>query len=62
MVQKVANVREEVVVTKTAEERTEQIEDTVRRTEVDVEDGAATGDRPAFSGFGSGSERDGSSR
>jgi uncharacterized protein (TIGR02271 family) len=52
VVQKVANVREEVVVRKTAEERTEQVEDTVRRTEVDVE-GAQT-DRPAFGGFGSG--------
>ncbi|HEX8571444.1 MAG TPA: YsnF/AvaK domain-containing protein [Allosphingosinicella sp.] len=64
VVQKVASVREEVVVTKTAEERTERIEDTVRRTEVDVEDGIAAGDRPAFSGFGSGagSDRDRSDR
>jgi uncharacterized protein (TIGR02271 family) len=62
VVQKVANVREEVVVTKTAEERTEQIEDTVRRTEVDVEDGGATGERSAFSGFGGSSDRDGSGR
>jgi stress response protein YsnF len=50
VVQKVANVREEVIVRKTAEERTEQIEDTVRRTEVDVE--KATGSRSAFGGFG----------
>ena len=64
VVQKVANVREEVVVTKTAEERTEQIQDTVRRTEVEVEDGREPGDRSAFSGFGggSGSDRDGSGR
>jgi uncharacterized protein (TIGR02271 family) len=62
VVQKVANVREEVVVTKTAEERTEQIRDTVRRTEVDVqEDGRGAGDRSAFGGF-SGSGRDGSDR
>jgi len=67
VVQKVAQVREEVVLTKTAEERTEQISDTVRRTEVDVQEGAdrsmGTGsaetrsseDRSAFGGFGSGS-------
>jgi stress response protein YsnF len=65
VVQKVAQVREEVVLTKTAEERTEQISDTVRRTEVDVQEGAerstgtdsrSTGeDRSAFGGFGSGS-------
>lgn len=62
VVQKVANVREEVVLTKTAEERTEQIQDTVRRTEVEVEEGArGAGDRSAFGGFG-GSPRDGSER
>jgi uncharacterized protein (TIGR02271 family) len=62
VVQKVANVREEVVVTKTAEERTEQIQDTVRRTEIDVEEGArGAGDRSAFGGFG-GSPREGSER
>jgi len=52
VVQKVANVREELVVRKTAEERTEQISDTVRHTEVDVEEGA--GERSAFGSFGSG--------
>lgn len=53
VVQKVANVQEEIVVRKTAEERVEQIDDTVRRTEVDVEEGARTGgDRSAFGGFG----------
>ncbi|MEA3052981.1 MAG: hypothetical protein QOG72_1884 [Sphingomonadales bacterium] len=61
VVQKVANVREEVVVTKTAEERTEQIQDTVRRTEVDVEDGREAGDRSAFGGFGGNSGSGGSS-
>ena len=58
VVQKVANVREEVVVSKTVEERTQQIEDTVRRTEVEIEDGGA-GERSAFSGFGSGSDSPG---
>ena len=55
VVQKVANVREEVVIKKTAEERTEQIDDTVRRTEVDVDQGGRTdGDRSAFGSFGGG--------
>jgi stress response protein YsnF len=53
VVQKVANVREEVVVTKTAEERVEQVNETVRHTEVDVQEGGS-GDRSAFGGFGSG--------
>jgi uncharacterized protein (TIGR02271 family) len=52
VVQKVANVREELVVRKTAEEHVEQVRDTVRHTEVDVQEGAA--DRSAFGGFGSG--------
>ncbi|HEY0130289.1 MAG TPA: YsnF/AvaK domain-containing protein [Allosphingosinicella sp.] len=55
VVQKVANVREELVVRKTAEEHVEQVSDTVRHTEVDVEEGAA--DRSAFGGFGSGEGR-----
>ena len=38
VVSKEARVTEEVVVRKTAEERTETVSDTVRRTEVDVED------------------------
>jgi uncharacterized protein (TIGR02271 family) len=50
VVQKVAAVREEVVVRKTAEERTEQIDETVRHTEVEVDEGA--GDRSAFGSFG----------
>ena len=57
VVQKVAAVHEEVVVTKTAEERSQRIEDTVRRTEVEVDEGAST-DRSAFGGFGSGSSQD----
>jgi uncharacterized protein (TIGR02271 family) len=52
VVQKVANVREEVVVRKTAEEHVEQVNETVRHTEVDVEEGRGSGDRPAFGGFG----------
>jgi uncharacterized protein (TIGR02271 family) len=39
VVAKEAQVREELVVRKTAEERVEQIDDTLRRTEVDVEGG-----------------------
>jgi uncharacterized protein (TIGR02271 family) len=38
VVSKEARVREEVVVRKTAEDRTETVQDTVRRTEVDVEE------------------------
>lgn len=49
MVSKEAHVTEEMVVRKTAEERTENVEDTVRRTEVNVDEGARTsGDRSAF--------------
>jgi stress response protein YsnF len=58
VVQKVANVREELVVRKTAEEHVEKISDTVRHTEVDVEEGAGgNGDRSAFGSFGSGEGR-----
>ena len=67
VVQKVANVTEEVVVRKTAEEHVEQISDTVRRTEVDVQEGvtgstgSTTGgtDRSAFGSFGSGGQTGG---
>jgi uncharacterized protein (TIGR02271 family) len=53
---KEARVREELVVKKTAEERVEQIDDTVRRTEVVVDEGMRGGEgRSAFSGFGGGS-------
>jgi uncharacterized protein (TIGR02271 family) len=51
VVQKVANVREELVVRKTAEEHVETVQDTVRRTEVDVNGG---GERSAFNSFGGG--------
>lgn len=46
---KEARVREELVVRKTVDERTENIDDTVRRTEVDVDE--TGGDRSAFSGL-----------
>ena len=46
VVAKEARVREELVIKKTAEDRTETIEDSVRHTEVDVE--ANAGDRSAF--------------
>lgn len=59
VIQKVASVREEVVVRKTAEEHVEQINETVRHTEVDVEDGRS-GDRSAFGGFGAGGGTGGS--
>jgi uncharacterized protein (TIGR02271 family) len=54
VVGKEARVREELVLKKTAEQRTEQIDDTVRRTEVDVDDnlGQSGGDRSAFGSFG----------
>jgi uncharacterized protein (TIGR02271 family) len=63
VVEKVANVREEVVVKKTAEQRTEQVQDTVRRTEVDLgEDDRASSDRSAFGGFGGSESTDGRPR
>jgi stress response protein YsnF len=43
VVSKEARVVEEVVIHKDAEQRTETISDTVRRTEVDVEDERGTG-------------------
>lgn len=52
VVSKEAFVREELVVRKTVERRTELIEDTVRRTEVEAERLPGAVDRPAFSGFG----------
>jgi uncharacterized protein (TIGR02271 family) len=53
VVGKEAHVREELVVRKTAEEHVEQIDDSVRRTEVDVDEGLrGSEDRSAFSGFG----------
>ena len=41
MVGKEARVKEEIVVSKDAEERTETVSDTVRRTEVEVDDDRA---------------------
>ncbi|HEX8480811.1 MAG TPA: YsnF/AvaK domain-containing protein [Allosphingosinicella sp.] len=53
VVGKEARVREELVVRKTAEERTEQVEDTVRHTEVEVGEGVReTASRSAFGSFG----------
>jgi len=45
VVSKTARVTEEVVVSKGVEERTERVADTVRRTEVDVENATDTGRR-----------------
>jgi uncharacterized protein (TIGR02271 family) len=50
VVAKEARVKEELVVRKTAEEHVETIDDTVRRTEVEVDEGMS-GTRPAI-GFG----------
>jgi uncharacterized protein (TIGR02271 family) len=56
VVAKEARIKEELVVRKTAEEHVENIDDTVRRTEVDIDEGVSgSGDRSAFGGFGSGS-------
>jgi uncharacterized protein (TIGR02271 family) len=53
VVDKEARVREELVVRKTAEEHVEQVQDTVRHTEVDVDEGVRdTAGRSAFGGFG----------
>jgi len=51
VVEKEARVTEEVVIRKTAEERTEEIDDTVRRTEVDVDETSGEKRDSAF-GFG----------
>lgn len=60
VVGKEARVREELVVKKTADQRTEQIDDTVRRTEVDVDKGSGgREDRSAFGSFGKGGDRTG---
>jgi stress response protein YsnF len=60
VVAKEAHVREEIVVKKTAEQRTEQIDDTVRKTEVEVDEGK-TGSAFGFkdSGEQSSSQRTG---
>jgi uncharacterized protein (TIGR02271 family) len=68
VVAKEARVKEELVVRKTAEEHVENIEDTVRRTEVDVDEGSRTStDKSAFGSFGdqgasSSTERNNNSR
>ncbi len=41
VIAKDARVKEEIVVSKDAEERTETVSDTVRRTEVEIDDRAA---------------------
>lgn len=63
MVDKEARVTEEMVVRKTAEERTEDVEDTVRHTEVEVDETSAnrSGGSSAF-GFGSDSNETSESR
>lgn len=57
VVGKEAVVREELVLRKHAEDRVEGIDDTVRRTEVDVDEGASAGERSAL--FGRDRDRDG---
>ncbi len=57
VVEKEARVTEEVVVKKTSDQRTENVEDTVRRTEVEVDEDRNSGDRSGM-GFG----RDGDKR
>ncbi|MBP2313685.1 YsnF/AvaK domain-containing protein [Azospirillum soli] len=46
VVQKTARVREEVVIRKEAEERAQTVSDTVRRTEVEIDDNRSGSDRP----------------
>jgi uncharacterized protein (TIGR02271 family) len=64
VVAKEARVREEIVVRKTAEEHAEQIDDTVRRTEVEVDEGmnrqSTTGQSGSAFGFGGDGGQDGS--
>jgi stress response protein YsnF len=56
VVAKEARVKEELVVRKTAEEHVENIDDTVRRTEVDIDEGLrGSEDRSAFGSFGNSS-------
>jgi len=65
VVGKEARVREELVVKKTATERTEQIDDTVRHTEVEVDEGLRSGgggsDRGALFGSSGGTGTTGGS-
>ena len=48
VVAKEARVTEEVVVKKTADQRTEQVQDAVRSTKVEVDEDASDSDRGAF--------------
>jgi uncharacterized protein (TIGR02271 family) len=57
VVGKEAVVREELVLRKRAEDRVEGVDDTVRRTEVDVDEGTTDGERSAL--FGKDRDRDG---
>lgn len=57
VVGKEARVREELVIKKTTDQRTEQIEDTVRRTEVDIGEDRTGGDRSAFGSFDKNADR-----
>ncbi len=59
VIAKEARVTEEVVVQKTAEQRTQEVDDTVRHTEVEVDENVRDNDRGAF-GFNK--DRDGSDR
>ena len=61
VVEKEARVTEEMVVRKTAEERTENVEDTVRRTEVDVDENEGRSGGSAF-GFGGSDQSSSESR
>jgi stress response protein YsnF len=58
VVSKQAFVREELIVKKTIERRVEQIDETVRRTEVETERLPGGESRPAFSGFASSNVRE----
>lgn len=66
VVAKEARVREEVVVKKTSDEHVETIDETVRRTEVDVDEGRGSESGSAFGGFnkdaGTDTERSGQAR
>jgi Uncharacterized protein conserved in bacteria len=46
VVEKAARIREEVVIRKEAEERAQTVSDTVRRTEVEIDDARSGADRP----------------
>jgi uncharacterized protein (TIGR02271 family) len=59
VVGKEARVREELVVKKTAEERVEQIDETVRSTEVDVDENMRGSENRSAFGFKEGSETSG---